>query len=243
MNLSKVRMVLIATSHAGNIGAAARAMKNMGLERLYLVAPRDFPSEEALVRASGATDVLDQAVVCDSLAEALQGVGVVYGSSARQRTLAWPEVDVRGCAEQVSEVTLQDEVAIVFGRERIGLTNEELQLCHTLLHIPTNPDYSSLNVASAVQVVAYELRMAFLSSESAPVVEPVAADALARAEEMAHFYTHLEQTLVELEFLDPKNPRQLMPRLQRFFHRSQPTQLELGMLRGILSAALKKKKA
>jgi len=235
-------MVLIATSHAGNIGAAARAMKNMGLQRLYLVQPRDFPSEEAEARASGATDILQAAVVCDSLAEALQGVARVYGSSARQRTLSWPEVDVRGCAEEVACLTGGDEVAIVFGRERIGLTNEELQLCHTLLHIPTNPDYSSLNVASAVQVVAYELRMAFLSASDAESVKPVESDPLAKAEEMAHFYAHLEQTLIELRFLNPENPRQLMPRLQRFFHRSQPTQLELGMLRGILSAASKKVK-
>jgi len=234
-------MVLIATSHAGNIGAAARAMKNMGLQRLYLVQPRDFPSEEAEARASGATDILDGAVVCGSLPEALQGVSVVYGSSARQRTLSWPEVDARGCAEQVAQLTDSDEVAIVFGRERIGLTNEELQLCHRLLHIPTNPDYSSLNVASAVQVVAYELRMAFLHSDSAEAVIAPELEPLAKAEEMAHFYAHLEQTLIELRFLDPKNPRQLMPRLQRFFHRSQPTVLELGMLRGILSAASKKK--
>jgi len=241
LSLRKVRMVLIATSHAGNIGAAARAMKNMGLQRLYLVQPRDFPSEEAEARASGAADILHAAVVCDSLAEALRGVSVVYGSSARQRTLSWPEVDVRGCAEQVAQLTSSEEVAIVFGRERTGLTNEELQLCHRLLHIPTNPDYSSLNVASAVQVVAYELRMAFLHSDSAEALIAPESEPLAKAEQMAHFYAHLEQILIELSFLDPENPRQLMPRLQRFFHRSQPTQLELGMLRGILSAASKKK--
>ncbi|MCW8840059.1 MAG: RNA methyltransferase, partial [Gammaproteobacteria bacterium] len=151
----RIRIVMVETSHPGNIGAAARAMKNMALERLYLVNPVLFPHREAVSRSSGAEDLLERAVICDTLAEALEGCSLVFGASARsQRTIPWPQVDVRGCAAIAAERGGEGEVAVLFGREDSGLSNEELELCNYLVHIPTNPNYSSLNVAAAIQVVA-----------------------------------------------------------------------------------------
>lgn len=256
----KVRIVLVDTSHAGNIGATARAMKNMGLRRLYLVTPKLFPHADATARASGADDVLAQATVCADLDEALAGCTLVVGASARLRNLSVPLLDPRQCAAQVLNEISGDantECAIVFGREDSGLTNDELGRCHHLVHIPSDPEYSSLNLAAAVQVVSYELRMANIAA-SAPiatsrkqtvdvVVDMAGAlagdDALTRdeplapAEDMARFYAHLEQTLIEIEFLDPKKPGIMMRRLRRLFNRSRPNITEMNILRGILTAA------
>ena len=234
--LNRVRIVLVDTSHPGNIGAVARAMKNMCLSQLYLVQPQRFPHAEATARASGADDLLATAVVCDSLPEALAGCGLVVGASARLRHLKLPQWDPRQCAEQVLRETRQTEVAIVFGREHSGLTNEELALCHYLMHIPSNPDYSSLNIAAAVQVMTYELRMASAAPLPAGDVDaepPVGAD------EMERFYTHLRETLVAIGFLDPENPRVMMRRLRRLFNRARPNAVEMNILRGILTAAQK----
>jgi len=235
--LNRVRIVLVDTSHPGNIGAVARAMKNMCLSQLYLVQPQQFPHAEATARASGADDLLAAAVVCDSLPEALAGCGLVVGASARLRHLKLPQWDPRQCAERVVEEARQRDVAIIFGREHSGLTNEELALCHYLMHIPSNPDYSSLNIAAAVQVVTYELQMASGSpnveaaeSESEP---PVSAD------EMERFYAHLRETLVDIGFLNPDNPRVMMRRLRRLFNRARPNQVEMNILRGILTASQK----
>ncbi len=159
MNLP-VRVVLVETSHPGNIGAAARAMKTMGLTQLALVRPRHYPSAEASARASGATDLLDQAGVFDTLPEALDGCGLVIGASARQRALPWPLIAPRECGRRVVEAASRGEVGLVFGREQSGLTNDELQRCNLLVQIPANPAYSSLNLAMAVQVIAYEIRVA-----------------------------------------------------------------------------------
>lgn len=235
--LTNIRIVLVETSHPGNIGAAARAMKNMGLGRLVLVNPRHFPDAEATARASGADDVLAAARVCSSLEEAVADCSVVFGASARLRTIPWPQVDARTCAGRVASLAGREEIALVFGREKSGLTNEELQCCNYLVHIPSNGEYSSLNLAAAVQVLAYELRMAHGGAETgeSPNGEP-----LALAGEVEQFYAHLEQAMVELEFLDPDNPRQLMRRLRRLFNRAALEKTEVNILRGVLSAAQKK---
>ncbi len=236
----KVRMVLVETTHPGNIGAAARAMKVMGLQRLYLVNPQFFPNAEATARASGADDVLAGAIVCASLDEALVGCGLVVGASARLRRLSIPQWDPRQCAESVvrERAAASGEVAIVFGREHSGLTNDELGRCHRLVHVPSNPDYSSLNLAAAVQVIAYELRMASAAGAEA-AAESEQQEAPVAADDMARFYQHLQQTLEEIGFLDPENPRIMMQRLRRLFNRARPNDVEMNILRGILTAAQK----
>jgi len=235
---TNIRIVLVNTTHPGNIGAAARAMKNMCLGRLYLVEPQGFPCAEATARASGADDVLANAVVCESLEQALDGCHFVVGASARSRRISWPVENPRQMAARVMQESQQGDVALVFGREHSGLTNEELEKCHYLVHIPTNPDYSSLNLAAAVQVLCYEL-MLFSPDENSQL-EDEARD-LASADEMESFFEHLEQTLVELEFLDANHPRKLMRRLRRFFNRARPDKTEMNILRGVLSAAQGKK--
>jgi tRNA (cytidine32/uridine32-2'-O)-methyltransferase len=231
---------MVETTHPGNIGAAARAMKNMELDRLYLVKPRLFPHEEAMARASGADDVLQQAVVCDSLAEAVAGCSLVLGASARSlRSIPWPQVDARGCARVVSEQPVDAEVAVLFGREHSGLSNEELELCNYLVHIPTNAEYSSLNVAAAIQVVAYELYMARLGGWQGPTSNK--EDEAASADEVEGFFQHLEKTLIATEFLDPANPRQLMRRLRRLFNRVRLEKIEVNILRGILTSVMKRR--
>jgi TrmH family RNA methyltransferase len=228
-----IRIVLVGTSHPGNIGAVARAMKTMGMQRLVLVAPKVFPAEEASARAAGAVDVLESARVCAGLDEALAGASFVVGASARLRSLAWPSMAPREAAARIVAETSSGEAAVVFGRENSGLTNEELARCHALLHIPTAPALGSLNLAMAVQVVAYEL---FLASGAAPALPPDRAQPAATAEEMEKFYEHLETALIAAKFLDPDNPRHLMRRLRRLFNRAQPDSNEVNILRGILAA-------
>lgn len=230
---SNIRIVMVNTSHPGNIGAAARAMKTMCLERLYLVQPVNFPCAEATARASGADDVLARAVVCDDLDTALAGCRWTVGTSARSRRLEWPLMTPRECAEGLVKESGEGETALVFGREDSGLTNEELQRCHHLVHIPTNPGFSSLNLAAAVQVLSYEI---MLAGEAAPEAAETQHQ-VATADEMASFYDHLEQTLVALQFLDPNHPRKLMGRLRRLFNRARPDRTEVNILRGMLSAA------
>ncbi len=228
-----VRIILVGTTHPGNIGATARAMCTMGLDRLTLVAPREFPSPEATARAAGADAVLDGAQVCDTLEEALAGCRFVVGASARLRAVPWPAVTPREAAPRLLAESAHGEAAVMFGRESSGLNNEELARCHALLHIPTNPEYSSLNLAMAVQVVAYELRLATLGEAA---LERERIDPLAPAEELERFYEHLERTLVDAGFLNPRNPRHLMLRLRRLFNRALPEEKEVRILRGILSA-------
>ncbi|MFD2644174.1 tRNA (cytosine(32)/uridine(32)-2'-O)-methyltransferase TrmJ [Pseudomonas japonica] len=240
--LENIRVVLVCTSHPGNIGGAARAMKNMGLSRLVLVDPADFPSPEASARASGADDVLAGAQVVATLEEALVGCTLVVGTSARSRSLPWPMLDPRECgAEAVKRAAQGEEVALVFGREHAGLTNDELQRCHYHVHIPSNPDFSSLNLAAAVQVLSYEVRMAWLAREpqAAPVNKDEAVEELATMDEMERFYGHLESTLVQIGFLDPAKPKHLMPRLRRLFGRSAVNRSEMSILRGILTETQK----
>ncbi|HID49843.1 MAG TPA: tRNA (cytosine(32)/uridine(32)-2'-O)-methyltransferase TrmJ [Chromatiales bacterium] len=237
--LSRIRVVLVNTSHPGNIGAVARAMKNMGLSRLWLVEPQDYPSAEATARASGADDVLAGARVVASLEEAVADCALVVGSSARVRTIPWPNLEPRACAARMIETATTDEVALVMGRERTGLTNAELERCRYHVHIPANPDYGSLNLAAATQVLVYELRMAALQQAGREPPDWHTDHPPVTAAELEGLYAHLEQTLVELEFLDPANPRQLMRRLRRLFNRAGLDQMELNILRGILTAAQK----
>jgi len=228
-----IRIVLVGTTHPGNIGAAARAMKNMGITDLALVNPRHFPHDDATARASGATDVLEGAKVVSSLSEALTDCVYVAGASARSRSINWPSMGPRDCAERMILESKQGKVAAVFGPEKSGLNNDDLDLCHTLLTIPTDPGFSSLNLAMAVQVLTYELRVAGMvdagpgfESESPP----------ATGEEMENFYAHLEQVLTDIEFLNPDNPRHLMRRLRRLYIRARPDKNEANILRGILTA-------
>ncbi|KTB84788.1 tRNA (cytosine(32)/uridine(32)-2'-O)-methyltransferase TrmJ [Pseudomonas syringae] len=241
--LQNIRVVLVGTTHPGNIGGAARAMKNMGLSRLVLVEPRIFPSPDADARASGATDILEGAQVVATLEEALVGCRLVLGTSARDRSLPWPLLDPRASGEKVIEQAGEGaEVALVFGREHAGLTNEELQRCHFHVHIPSDPAFSSLNLAAAVQVLSYEVRMAWLkASEKGAAPQPVSAHSaeLATMDEMEGFYGHLEATLVAIGFLDPEKPRHLMARLRRLFGRSEVERSELSILRGVLTETQK----
>ena len=232
-----IRIVLVGTTHPGNIGAVARAMKNMGLHDLALVRPRHFPHEDATARASGASDVLDQARRFDTLAEALHDCVFVVATSARSRTINWPTLGPRAAAERLHEEHANGNVAVVFGPEKTGLVNDDLDFCHALLTIPANPEFSSLNLAMAVQLLTYEIRLA---AEN-PVDLPYASEAApASTEEMEHFYSHLEQVLRDVRFLDPENPRHLMRRLRRLFIRARPDKNEVNILRGILSAVQRK---
>lgn len=230
--LSRIRIVLSHTSHPGNIGAAARAMKTMGIVSLYLVNPKKPIDAEAEAMASGASDVLASARVCASLAEALQGTAYALAVSARRRELAYDSADARSAARVLVAAAQEGEVAIVFGTEMSGLTNEEILQCRAVAHIPADPGYSSLNLAAAVQVLAYEARVAALGVQPLP-----AADfAPARHEDMERFYVHLEQSLLASGFLDPANPRRLMPRLRRLFGRVRLEQEEVNILRGMLNS-------
>jgi TrmH family RNA methyltransferase len=228
-----IRIILVGTTHPGNIGAVARAMKNMGLSDLMLVNPRYFPHAEASARASGAEDILDAAGVVGSLEEAISDCTFVAGASARSRSIGWPGIEPRECAARLVAESEHSTVAAVFGPEKSGLTNEHLDLCNTLLGIPTDPDFSSLNLAMAVQILSYEIRLARLA---APEPQPEPDSPPATAGELEYFYAHLEQVLNSSGFLDPDNPRLLMRRLRRLFVKAEPDKNEINILRGILTA-------
>ena len=234
-----VRIVLVETSHPGNIGASARAMKNMAITNLVLVSPQRFPDEQASFRAVSALDVVHEAKVVDSVEEAIVDCQLVIGTSARDRRIPWPLQDARGCAERVAARSVQERVAILFGREDRGLLNEELQRCNLHCHIPTHEGYSSLNLAMAVQIVAYELRMRELSDKTGLAADADWDTPFSSSADMARFYAHLEETLVEIGFLNPEAPRQLMPRLNRLFNRVRLDEMELNILRGILTETQK----
>ena len=248
--LKNIRIVMVNTSHPGNIGAAARAMKNMGLEKLYLVEPKDYPSLEAISRSVGAVNILDEAVVVDDLDQALSGCVWVAGTSARLRTIEWPILEPRDCVQKALEYLDRggdendggEEIAIVFGRENSGLTNEELEKCNVLLHIPTNPDFSSLNIAAAVQVVCYEFRLALNNEKvKASKGNKHRFDVLADAAKMESMYNHLFESLDHLEFFGDHNPDVVMRRLKGLFNRASTTKREVSIIRGICSAMQGKK--
>ena len=232
-NFNKVRIVMVNTTEPGNIGAAARAMKNMMLSQLYLVSPSNFPSAVATARASGADDILSNARVCSTLEEALNGVKLVVGASARQRNIKWRQLDVIDTCSQIqsSLVSSDEDVAVVFGTENSGLTNEELDLCSILMTIPGNPKYFSLNVASAIQVFAYQNFISSIDGKFDNTPKDIAS-----FEDLNSFYNHLEQVLEHINYFDSKKPKSLlMRRMRRLFGRSEPEKDEVAILRGILN--------
>jgi TrmH family RNA methyltransferase len=233
---NSIRIVLVETSHPGNIGAAARALKNMALDELVLVRPRYFPHAEASARASGADDLLARARVVDDLATAVADCGLVLATTARERDQNFRILDARMAAQRLVEESAHQPVAVVFGAERTGLTNEELNCAHALLRIPANPDYAALNLAMAVQIVSYEILLA--RSATVPVPSrPARAAALATPEEMERLYVHLAQVLEQIEFRDrTQRGTHLMSRIRRFLQRAELDTNEANILRGILTA-------
>jgi tRNA (cytidine32/uridine32-2'-O)-methyltransferase len=243
--LDNVRIVLVNTSDCRNIGSAARAMKTMGLSQLILVDPIEMPNGQAQALAAGATDVLAGAKVVSTLEEAISDCGLVVGTSARSRTLPWPMLEPRGCGEKLIEEANNFPVALVFGRESSGLTNDELQLCHFHVQIPANPEYSSLNLAMAVQTLSYEVRTSFLIAENAKHNKPDAPLANTQnaedeeypvIEETERLYQHFEDALKATGFIVPSHPGLVMTKLRRLLNRARPDNKEVKMLRGMLAS-------
>jgi tRNA/rRNA methyltransferase len=234
-----IRIVLCATSHPGNIGSTARAMKTMGFKHLYLVNPEKYPNEQATAMAAGADDVLDFAIVTQTLSEALVGCGFAIGMSARKRYLSHETVNPRQAAQQANQYAASQPVAFVFGTEMSGLTNAELDCCQLLAMIPANPEYSSLNLAMAVQVMCYELKM--LTIDDAPEANNHAASSdvpavpLATNDELERFYAHLEETLLKIGYLNPNAPKKLFERMRRLYSRARLEKEEVNLLRGVLT--------
>ena len=246
--LKNIRIVMVNTSHPGNIGAAARAMKNMGLSKLYLVEPKDYPSLEAISRSVGAVDILDDAVVVKDLNEAISGCAWVAGTSARLRTIEWPILEPRECVQKALDHIgqggiVQEEIAVVFGNETSGLTNEQMERCNVLLHIPTNPQFSSLNIAAAVQVVCYEFRQALIHDKTiSPRGSKHRYDNMANASQLEGMFGHIRDALEQLGFFGTKNPDVMMRRLKALFSRAETTRREVSIIRGICSAIQGKKR-
>ncbi len=231
--LDNIRIILVGTSHSGNIGSAARAMKTMGLSRLVLAEPRTEIDGHSMALAAGASSVLQQVIVTEDLRSAIADCSLVIGTSARSRTLSWPMLDAREAGLKLAQEAEQGPVALVFGRENHGLNNEELQMCDFHVCIPANPEYSSLNLAQAVQLLSYEIRMAHLAAVPRADLEPVEYPS---AEQMGHFYQHLERALLTTGFIIKAHPGQIMSKLRRLFTRARPEAMELNILRGILTS-------
>lgn len=231
--LENVRIVLVNTSHTGNIGSVARAMKTMGLSSLYLVDPVSPPDSHSSALAAGATDVLGKAVIVDTLHEAISDCCLVAATSARSRTLSWPMLSPRQAGEKLVAEAQDAPVAIVFGRENNGLSNDELQQSQFHIEIPANPEYSSLNLAMAVQLVSYEVRCAFLAAKE---FNSDAEEPYPLVEDIERFYAHLQDTLQTTQFIRPQHPGQVMAKLRRLFTRARPDKQELNILRGMLSS-------
>jgi tRNA (cytidine32/uridine32-2'-O)-methyltransferase len=230
---SKVRIVLVGTTHPGNIGAAARAMKTMSQDKLYLVNPKEFPSAEATARAAGADDILANASIHSDLKSAVSDCDLVITTSARVRSIPWPMVTPRECAEKIVE-SGNGNTAIVFGRENSGLNNEEMELGNMVLKIPVNPEFSSLNLASAVQIICYEILLRFQIVQKTDVSNEKSQ--IVKQEQMEQFYAHLEDAMVEVGYYDRNNPRKLMHRMRRLFNRALLDESEFNILRGFLAA-------
>ncbi len=229
----QLKIILVETSHPGNIGATARAMKNMGVRNLVLVNPQCYPHEDAFSRASGAEDLLERAEIKSSLKEAIKDCNFVAAATARSRNINWPTLSPRDCVSKIIKENKKGYCAVVFGPEQSGLKNEDIDHCNALLHIPVDPNFSSLNLSMAVQIFCYELRMSFIENLSTSSESNLR---LASIEEMENFYEHLEGLLIKNEFLDPSNPRHLMRRIRRLFVKAAPDQNEVNILRGILSS-------
>lgn len=233
------RIILVNPTHPGNIGATARAMKNMGLSHLTLVKPKQFPHAEASTRASGADDILANARVVETLEEGILGCQLVLATSARTRRLEWPSCTPKEAATTIAQLPNNYQAALVFGRESSGLTNDELALCHMQIHIPTVPQFSSLNLSAAVQIIAYEIYLLSLSHTQHIVLEDRFVD-MASTDDLNGFFKQLQQTMIDVNFLDARQPRKLMHRLRRLFQRTKLSMTEINILRGFLSAIDKK---
>lgn len=238
--LENIRIVLVGTTHSGNIGSAARAMKVMGLKHMVLVAPECKVDGQAIALAAGASDIANNARIVDTVEEAVADCALVIGTSARNRSLEWPMLDPRECGIKAIEEAPQNPVAFVFGRERTGLTNEELQACNFHVAIPANPAYSSLNLAMAVQTLCYEARMAWIDSQA--YKGEVKEQSYPLAEDLERFYVHLEQVLDKTGFINKSHPGMVMTKLRRLFNRARPESQELNILRGVLSSVEKQMK-
>lgn len=234
-----IRVVLCQTSHPGNIGSTARAMKTMGLRHLYLVNPLHFPDPQATSLATGAADLLESATVCSTLTEALAGCALAVGLSARKRQISHELVNVREAATRVSQIAQTQQIALVFGTEMSGLSNAELDSCQLLAMIPANPEYSSLNLAAAVQVMCYEVRMAITQGDLGEITP---AFELATNEALEGFYAHLEETLIKIGYLNPSAPKKLSERLRRIYARAKLEKEEVNLLRGVLTLTQEPKK-
>lgn len=236
MDTSNIRVVLVGTTHPGNIGATARAMKTMGINRLLLAAPRCQLTDEATAMAASATDILTSAITATSLREAVADCSLVVATSARPRNVQWPQADVRACAKRIAAGPRTEQVALVFGRERSGLTNVELDCCNLLVRIPTAEDFPSLNLAAAVQILCYELFRELSADRDADANIPTGADACATSTQMEGLFRHLEQTLLRNGFLLPERNGVALRRLRSLVHRAAPSSREVQILRGILTA-------
>ncbi len=240
--LNSIRIVMLRTWHPGNIGSALRAMKTMGLTRLILVEPNQWPHEDATTMAAGAGDMLENVEVVNSLEEAIDGCNLVVGTSARSRSFPWPMLTARRCGEQLVKEARTGEVALVFGQETSGMTNEELQQCHFHVSVDANPDYPVLNVASAIQILCYEIRQAYLAQSA---TEGSATEESKEPKEdsvpypdtrqMEQFYEQLELALGDIQFIIRQHPGKIMTKLRRLFNRARPEQEEMNILRGVLS--------
>ncbi len=237
--LNSVKIVLVGTTHPGNIGAAARAMKNMGFRNLSLVKPKEFPSDVATYRSKAAKDILENALIFNNLEEAVVDCELVIGTSARDRKVPWPILSPKESAEEVSKSLKIHKIAIVFGREDRGLTNEELGLCNYHVHIPTDPEYSSLNLSQAVQILVYEIRMAVLCDDENQDYWDVE---LANNNQTEMLIQHMDELMQEVEFYDVDNPRKLLLRVRRFFKRSRIDVMETNIFRGLFATIQKKLK-
>lgn len=235
-----IKIVLVGTTHPGNIGAAARAIKTMGLRHLDLVCPKEFPSEQAIYRSKAAKDILENARIYQSLLESVKDCEMVIGTSARNRKVPWPVLDPKNASKEInSNVRNNSKVAIVFGREDRGLTNEELGLCNLHVHIPTNEDYTSLNLAQAVQIMTYEVRMSFIGEDNIESDHEWDVD-IATSDQTERLIEHMDELMQDVEFYDIENPRKLLMRVRRFFKRSGIDVMEANIFRGLFSTIQKK---
>jgi tRNA (cytidine32/uridine32-2'-O)-methyltransferase len=237
--LNSIKVVLVGTTHPGNIGATARAMKNMGIVNMALVEPKEFPSDIATYRSKAAKDVLENAEVFDTLKMAISDCELVIGTSARERKVPWPILNPKDASQEVSRGSLNNKVAVVFGREDRGLTNEELGLCNIHVHIPTDPEYSSLNLSQAVQIMVYEIRSAILEDEGNDGNWDVE---FADNDQTERLISHMDELMQEVDFYEIDNPRKLLLRVRRFFKRSRLDVMEVNIFRGLFAAIQKKLK-
>lgn len=241
--LNQIRVVMVRTSHSGNIGAAARAMRVMGLYHLTLVEPKHFPSQEAIALASGAVDVLENANVVPTLEEALKDCHVAYATTARPRYISSKLYTAEEAAIEAVQSVKNDnqKIAFVFGTERTGLTNEEIDLCQRMMTIPSENSYNSLNISAAIQVVSYELHKAYKNLLDLPLIQsPEEHDELATGEMREGFYEHFQDILFQSEFLDPTEPKNIMKKIRHLFQKRDLTTQEIHLLRGILTSLNRK---